>query len=151
MPEVKNDVKLAYWICPCGKETVQPIGPDVKMVEICPDCKRPHDRIREADGSFTDFITAPEWFNEEWLAHMKKLGDAEMNFRQAAFQECEQNRKKMESQQLMKERQKHSQNVVAGGVRRLKLHKRKGIDWAYNSVIKKFIGRPFPPQMKEAK
>lgn len=147
----KEDVKLAYWICPCGKETVQPVGPDVKLVKECPNCKREHDRIREVDGSFSDFKTAPEWFVKEFQDHLNKISTTENQFRQLAFQECEVNRQKMETQSLLKDRQKHSHNIVNSGVKRLKLHRDKTKDWAYNPGIKKFLGRTLPPGMKEAK
>ena len=147
----KEDAKLAYWLCECGKETIQPTGLNQKLITHCPDCKREHEKCREPDGSITEFFTAPEWFNDEWIAHMKKMGDRDQEFRQLSFQEVEAHEKKVEVHKLLKQTQKHTHNIVREGCRRLKLLKRKDMEWAYNPELKKFLGRKVvapPPGVK---
>ena len=60
-----TETKTAKWICPCGEETVQPTGPGQKIITHCK-CGREHDRMQEPDGSFTDYVTAPDWFKQDW-------------------------------------------------------------------------------------
>ncbi len=113
----------------------------------CPKCKREHDKMREPDGSITDFCSAPDWFIQEWNEHMQKLQQRDVKFRQLAFQETEIQQQKIEMHKLLKETEKRTHNIVESGCRRLKLLKRKDIDWAYNPGVRKFIGRPKPAQV----
>lgn len=135
------ETKFPTWLCSCGAETPQTPG---KMIEKCPKCGKEHDRCREADGSITQLVKAPDWFMQEWQEHMKKLMDKDTKFKQCAYQEVKMRRVKEEAFDELNSQEKKVEIIVDAGIRRLHLHKDKDIQWGFNPNLGRFIGRPKP-------
>jgi len=139
-----DEKKQAMWLCPCGTETPQPIGPGVKFIDKCPKCGKDHERCREADGTVSRFVVPPDWFKTEWQEHMQKIMDKDTKFKQCSYQEVKMRRLKEEAFDDLNSQEKKAEIIVDTAIRRLHLHKEKDMMWAFNPALGRFTGRPKP-------
>jgi len=141
---------ISKWICSCGKEYVQPTGEaKFPIREVC-ECGKPLNRLMEEDGVITEFVGAPGWLVKDFDEHEAKFKEASKQcamWQEQLFGALDQ---VMNARIKRTETKKVVDKVVNEGARRQGLLKRKDMEWNYNRMLNKWIGRP-KPEKKEVK